>query len=68
MSGYTSISIDLLLLFQAKHESTIGELEDKLRKDQTQKQELERTKRKIETELNDVKDQLNERKQQVLYF
>ena len=48
--------------------SIAGELEDKLRKDQTQKQELERTKRKMETELNDVKDQLSERKQQVKFI
>merc|ERR1719220_3143278 len=38
-----------------EHESTIGELEDKMRKDNQQRQEVERAKRKIETELNDLK-------------
>merc|ERR1712062_324 len=38
---------------KAKHESTIGELEDKIRKDNQQRQEVERSKRKIETELNE---------------
>merc|ERR1719234_942067 len=50
---------------KAKHESTIGELEDKLRKDNQQKQEVERSKRKLETELNDMKEQVGEKKQQV---
>merc|ERR1719208_608400 len=54
-----------LLKLKAKHESTIGELEDKLRKDNQQKQELERSKRKIETELGDMKEQVSEKKQQV---
>ena len=43
-----------LVKLKAKHESTIGELEDKLRKDNQQKQEVERSKRKLETELNDM--------------
>ena len=50
---------------QAKHESTIGELEEKLRKDNQQRQEVERAKRKIETELNDLKEQVGEKKMQV---
>merc|ERR1719233_2315176 len=54
-----------LLKLKAKHESTIGELEDKLRKDNQQKQEVERAKRKIETELGDMKEQVLEKKQQV---
>merc|ERR1719341_639239 len=54
-----------LLKLKAKHESTIGELEDKMRKEGTQKQELERSKRKVETELNDMKEQVMEKKQQV---
>ena len=37
-----------LVKLKAKHESTIGELEDKLRKDNQQKQEDERSKRKRE--------------------
>merc|ERR1719346_288918 len=41
---------------KAKHESTIGELEEKNRKDNQQRQEVERAKRKIETELNDLKE------------
>ena len=51
---------------QAKHESTIGELEEKLRKDNQQRQEVERAKRKIETELNDLKEQVGEKKMQVI--
>jgi len=51
-----------LVKLKTKHESTIGELEEKLRKDGTQKQELERSKRKIERDINDVRDQLSERK------
>ena len=43
---------------KTKHESTIGELEEKLRKDNQQRQEVERAKRKIETELNDLKEQV----------
>ena len=54
-----------LVKLKAKHESTIGELEDKLRKDNQQKQEVERSKRKLETELNDMKEQVGEKKQQV---
>merc|ERR1719365_508187 len=54
-----------LVKLKAKHESTIGELEDKLRKDNQQKQEVERSKRKLETELNDMKEQVAEKKQQV---
>merc|ERR1712072_1392022 len=50
---------------RAKHESTIGELEDKIRKDNQQRQEVERSKRKIETELNDLKEQVGEKKMQV---
>ena len=53
---------------KAKHESTIGELEDKLRKDNQQRQEVERAKRKIETELNDLKEQVGEKKTQVRRF
>ena len=60
---------DTFLIFffilQAKHESTIGELEEKLRKDNQQRQEVERAKRKIETELNDLKEQVGEKKMQV---
>lgn len=52
-------------ILQAKHESTIGELEEKLRKDNQQRQEVERAKRKIETELNDLKEQVGEKKMQV---
>merc|ERR1712154_482026 len=54
-----------LAKLKAKHESTIGELEDKMRKDNQQRQEVERAKRKIETELNDLKEQVGEKKQQV---
>ena len=54
-----------LLKLKAKHESTIDELEDKLRKDNQQKQEEERSERKIETELDDMKEQVGEKKQQV---
>ena len=61
----------MMLIFphfsQAKHESTIGELEEKLRKDNQQRQEVERAKRKIETELNDLKEQVGEKKMQVRF-
>ena len=50
---------------KTKHESTIGELEEKLRKDNQQRQEVERAKRKIETELNDLKEQVGEKKMHV---
>ena len=55
---------------KTKHESTIGELEEKLRKDNQQRQEVERAKRKIETELNDLKEQVGEKKLHVsnLFF
>ncbi|CAB4066476.1 MYH [Lepeophtheirus salmonis] len=53
---------------RAKHESTISDLEEKLRKDNQQRQEVERAKRKIETELNDVKEQVMEKKAQVEDF
>ena len=55
-----------LLKLKAKHESTIGELEDKLRKDNQQKQGVERSKRKIETELNDMKEQVTKNDEKVL--
>ena len=51
-----------LTKLKAKHESTIGELEEKNRKDNQQRQEIERAKRKIETELNDLKEQVQEKK------
>merc|ERR1719288_188619 len=54
-----------LTKLKAKHESTIGELEEKNRKDNQQRQEIERAKRKIETELNDLKEQVQEKKMQV---
>merc|ERR1719458_1406335 len=50
-----------LVKLKAKHESTIRELEDKLRKDNQQKQEVERSKRKLETELNNQQKQEVER-------
>ena len=56
-----------LAKLKAKHESTIGELEEKLRKDNQQRQEVERSKRKIETELNDLKEQVGEKKTQVKF-
>ena len=57
---------NFIIFLQAKHESTIGELEEKLRKDNQQRQEVERAKRKIETELNDLKEQVGEKKMQVI--
>ena len=36
-----------------------------MRKDNQQRQEVERAKRKIETELNDLKEQVGEKKMQV---
>ena len=47
--------------FKAKYESTIGELEEKLREDNQQREEVECAKRKIETELNDLKEQVGEK-------
>lgn len=40
-----------LAKLRAKHESTIAELEEKLHKDHQQRQEMDRTKRKVETEV-----------------
>jgi hypothetical protein len=42
-----------------------AKIEVKLRKDNQQKQEEERSERKAETELDDMKEQAGERKQQV---
>ena len=56
-----------LAKLKTKHESTIAELEEKLRKDNQQRQEVERSKRKIETELNDLKEQVGEKKTQVKF-
>lgn len=41
-----------LAKLRAKHESTIAELEEKLHKDHQQRQEMDRTKRKVETEVS----------------
>ena len=56
-----------LTKLKAKHEATIGDLEERLHKELHGRQEMERAKRKIETELNDLKEQLNERRVQVSY-
>lgn len=50
---------------KAKHEATIAELEERLLKDHQQRQETDRSKRKIETEVSDLREQLNERKSQL---
>ena len=46
----------------AKHEGTIGDLEERLIKEQQARQEFERSKRKLDTELSDIREQLNEKK------
>lgn len=40
-----------LAKLKAKHETTIAELEEKLLKDHQQRQEMDRSKRKVETEV-----------------
>lgn len=40
-----------LAKLKAKHEATIAELEEKLLKDHQQRQEMDRSKRKVETEV-----------------
>lgn len=46
----------------AKHEGTISDLEERLIKEQQARQEFERSKRKLDTELSDIREQLNEKK------
>lgn len=41
-----------LTKLKTKHESTIAELEERLLKDNQQRQEMDRTKRKVETEVS----------------
>lgn len=41
-----------LAKLKSKHESTIGELEERLLKDHQQRQEMERSRRKVEAEVN----------------
>lgn len=43
-----------LAKLKAKHEMTISELEERLLKDNQQRQEMDRTKRKVETEVNSL--------------
>ena len=45
-----------------KHEGTISDLEERLIKEQQARQEFERSKRKLDTELSDIREQLNEKK------
>lgn len=41
-----------LAKLKAKHEASIAELEERLLKDNQQRQEMDRTKRKVETEVS----------------
>ena len=54
---FANLVVKYLLKLKAKHESTIGELEDKCRKGN--QQEMERTKSKLESDLNNMKKLLD---------
>lgn len=41
-----------LAKLKSKHEATIADLEEKLLKDHTQRQEMDRNKRRVEAEVN----------------
>lgn len=43
-----------LFKLKAKHEASIAELEERLLKDHQQRQEMDRNKRKIETEVTSI--------------
>ena len=54
---FANLVVKYLLKLKAKHESTIVELEDKCRKGN--QQEMERTKSKLESDLNNMKKLLD---------
>ena len=54
-----------LLKTKNKHEQTIADLEERLRREEKLRQELEKEKRRLEAEIRDLKEQLENARQQV---
>ncbi|XP_067875475.1 myosin-9-like isoform X2 [Heterodontus francisci] len=54
-----------LIKLKAKHETMITDLEDRLRREEKQRQELEKNRRKLEGDSSDLHDQIAELQQQI---